>query len=58
MYGVIWRFLGPLILMPLALGMGSMLTAEGMRMAFPASWVTSSSEAFWVFSTLFLPKGS
>lgn len=35
-YGVIWWFLGPLILMPLALGMGTMLTAEGMRMALPS----------------------
>ena len=35
-YGVIWWFLGPLILMPLALGMGVMLSVEGMRMALPS----------------------
>ena len=35
-YGVIWWFLGPLILMPLSLGMGIMLSAEGMKMALPS----------------------
>ncbi len=37
-YGVIWWFLGPLILMPLALGMGVMISAEGMKMALPSLW--------------------
>ena len=36
LYGVIWWFLGPLILMPLLLGMGTMLTLQGMQMALPS----------------------
>ena len=35
-YGVIWWFLGPLILMPLLLGMGTMLSPQGMQMALPS----------------------
>ncbi len=36
LYGVIWWFLGPLILMPLLLGMGTMLSPQGMQMALPS----------------------
>ncbi len=36
LYGVIWWFLGPLILMPLLLGMGTMLSLQGMQMALPS----------------------
>ena len=35
-YGVIWWFLGPLIIMPVWLGMGLMLSAEGMKGAMPS----------------------
>ena len=37
-YGLVWWFLGPLILMPLALGMGTRLSVEGMSMALPSLW--------------------
>ena len=37
-YGLVWWFLGPLILMPLALGMGTRLSIEGMSMALPSLW--------------------
>lgn len=35
-YGVIWWFLGPLIFMPMILGMGTMLSVEGMLNAMPS----------------------
>ena len=35
-YGVIWWFLGPLVLMPLLLGMGIRLSVEGMTSALPS----------------------
>ena len=35
-YGVIWWFLGPLIVMPMMLGMGMMLSVEGMLNAMPS----------------------
>lgn len=38
LWGVIWWFLGPLILMPLLLGMGVQLTGAGMQMALPSLW--------------------
>ncbi len=37
-YGLVWWFLGPLILMPLFLGMGARLSIEGMSMALPSLW--------------------
>lgn len=37
-YGLIWWFLGPLIIMPVWLGMGVQLTAKGMEMALPSLW--------------------
>lgn len=37
-YGLVWWFLGPLLIMPLWLGMGVMLHAEGMKMALPSLW--------------------
>ena len=37
-YGLVWWFLGPLILMPLFLGMGIRLSVEGMSMALPSLW--------------------
>lgn len=37
-YGFIWWFLGPLIIMPVWLGMGVQLTAQGMQMALPSLW--------------------
>lgn len=37
-YGLIWWFLGPLIIMPVLLGMGVQLSAQGMQMALPSLW--------------------
>lgn len=37
-YGLIWWFLGPLIVMPLWLGMGIQLSAQGIQMALPSLW--------------------
>ena len=37
-YGGIWWFLGPLLLMPMMLGMGPMLSIEGMTGALPSLW--------------------
>ena len=37
-YGVIWWFLGPLIIMPVWLGMGVQLSATGIQMALPSLW--------------------
>lgn len=37
-YGLVWWFLGPLIIMPVWLGMGLQLTAKGMTMALPSLW--------------------
>ncbi|GIW66498.1 MAG: hypothetical protein KatS3mg095_0396 [Candidatus Parcubacteria bacterium] len=37
-YGFIWWFLGPLIIMPVWLGMGVQLSAAGMKMALPSLW--------------------
>ncbi|MCI0542368.1 hypothetical protein L0Y69_01245, partial [bacterium] len=38
LYGFIWWFLGPLIIMPLWLGMGFQLSVAGMAMALPSLW--------------------
>ena len=38
LYGVIWWFLGPLVIMPVWLGMGLQLSAAGMTMALPSLW--------------------
>jgi len=38
LYGAIWWILGPLIVMPLWLGMGIRLSAKGMAMALPSLW--------------------
>lgn len=38
LYGLIWWFLGPLIIMPVLLGMGVQLTASGMAAALPSLW--------------------
>jgi len=35
-YGIVWWFLGPLLLMPIMLGMGSQLHVEGMIAAMPS----------------------
>lgn len=35
-YGVGWWFLGPLLIMPIALGMGPQLSAAGMQAAIPS----------------------
>jgi uncharacterized membrane protein YagU involved in acid resistance len=37
-YGLVWWFLGPLIIMPVWLGMGVQLSAQGMKMALPSLW--------------------
>lgn len=37
-YGLIWWFLGPLIIMPVLLGAGIQLTAQGMQAALPSLW--------------------
>lgn len=37
-YGAIWWVLGPLIVMPLWLGMGIQLSAQGVAMALPSLW--------------------
>lgn len=36
LYGLVWWFLGPLIIMPLWLGMGLQLTLSGMENALPS----------------------
>jgi len=38
LYGVIWWFLGPLIIMPSLLGMGVQLSIAGMQAALPSLW--------------------
>jgi len=38
LYGVIWWVLGPLVIMPVWLGMGLQLSAAGMTMALPSLW--------------------
>jgi uncharacterized membrane protein YagU involved in acid resistance len=38
LYGFIWWFLGPLIIMPVWLGMGLQLSAAGMSAAIPSLW--------------------
>jgi uncharacterized membrane protein YagU involved in acid resistance len=38
LYGLVWWFLGPLVIMPVWLGMGVQLTAAGMQMALPSLW--------------------
>ena len=35
-YGLVWWFLGPLTILPIALGMGTRLSVEGMSMALPS----------------------
>src|SRR3989344_8705086 len=37
-YGLIWWVLGPLVIMPVWLGMGVQLSAVGMQMALPSLW--------------------
>lgn len=37
-YGVIWWVLGPLIIMPIWLGMGHQLSAAGAAAAIPSLW--------------------
>lgn len=37
-FGFIWWILGPLIIMPVWLGMGVQLSAAGMQMALPSLW--------------------
>jgi len=38
LYGVIWWVLGPLVIMPVWLGMGLQLSVAGMTMAIPSLW--------------------
>lgn len=38
LYGVIWWILGPLVIMPVWLGMGLQLSATGIAMALPSFW--------------------
>jgi len=38
LYGAIWWVLGPLVIMPVWLGMGLQLSAAGMTMALPSLW--------------------
>lgn len=38
LYGLIWWFLGPLIIMPVWLGMGLQLSVAGMSAAIPSLW--------------------
>ena len=38
LYGLIWWVLGPLMLMPLMMGKGLMLSAAGMSGALPSLW--------------------
>ena len=38
LYGVIWWVLGPLVIMPVWLGMGIQLSAKGVAMAIPSLW--------------------
>lgn len=37
-YGVAWWILGPLVIMPVWLGMGVQLSAAGAQMALPSLW--------------------
>lgn len=37
-YGLVWWFLGPLIIMPVWLGMGLQLSIAGMTTALPSLW--------------------
>jgi len=37
-YGAIWWVLGPLVIMPIWLGMGLQLSVAGMAMAIPSLW--------------------
>lgn len=37
-YGLVWWFLGPLLIMPIWLGMGAQLSTQGMQMALPSLW--------------------
>ncbi len=37
-YGFIWWILGPLVIMPVWLGMGLQLSLEGAQMALPSLW--------------------
>ena len=39
LYGLIWWFLGPLIIMPVWLGMGVQLSSAGMIAALPSLWM-------------------
>jgi len=38
LYGAIWWILGPLVIMPVWLGMGLQLSATGVTMAIPSLW--------------------
>jgi len=38
LYGAIWWVLGPLVIMPVWLGMGLQLSVAGMTMAIPSLW--------------------
>jgi len=38
LYGAIWWVLGPLVIMPVWLGMGIQLSATGVTMAIPSLW--------------------
>jgi len=38
LYGFIWWILGPLVIMPVWLGMGLQLSAKGVAMAIPSLW--------------------
>ena len=38
LYGAIWWILGPLVIMPVWLGMGLQLSVAGMTMAIPSLW--------------------
>jgi len=38
LYGAIWWVLGPLVIMPVWLGMGLQLSATGVTMAIPSLW--------------------
>lgn len=37
-YGLVWWFLGPLLLMPTMMGMGPQLSAAGLSSAMPSLW--------------------
>ncbi|PIR74779.1 MAG: hypothetical protein COU35_00690 [Candidatus Magasanikbacteria bacterium CG10_big_fil_rev_8_21_14_0_10_47_10] len=56
-YGAIWWVLGPLLIMPILLGMGPQLSAAGIHAALPSLWghLIYGLILGFIFSLLFRP---